>query len=124
MIFRVETAFLKSRIRLMVVCLYDRCPPEWKDVDIKSLKHPTLILQAYPKAYGSVHPILVDAYEGPGGDRIVEVDPTARRVTPTRFICRANVSVVESKLEEDEETVSYFQRDERVSRSCGGRLLD
>jgi hypothetical protein len=124
LIFRVETAFLKSKTRLTVVCWYDRCPPEWKDVDIKSLKHPTLILQAYPKAYGSIHAIFVDAYEGPGMDGIVEVDPTARSVTPTRFICRANVSVVEPRLEGDEEKVSYFQGDERVSRSCGGKLLD
>jgi hypothetical protein len=124
LIFRVEAAFMKSKMRLMVVCWYDRCPPEWKDVDIKSLKHPTLILQACFKAYGPIHAIFVDAYEGPGIDGIVEVDPNARSMTPIHFICRASVSVIESRLAEDGETVSYLQGDERVSRSCGGKLLD
>jgi hypothetical protein len=116
-IFRVEQRFL-------VVGLYDRCPPEWKEIDLKALKHPTIILQAYPQAYRSIHAIFVDAYEGPGIEGNV-LDRTARVVTPARFICRASVSYMEPlSPQTSDDTASYFQGDELVSRSCKGRLLD
>ena len=125
MVFQVEEMRLNVKMCFLVVCLYDRCPPEWKDIDIKSLKHPTVILQAYPETYGAIHAIIVDAYKGPGMDGEVVLDRTAQIVTPARFICRATVSYVDTgSFQESEETQSYFRGDEQVSRSCKGRLLD
>ena len=125
MVFRVEETHLRTKMRFHVVCLYDRCPPEWKDIDIKSLKHPTIILQAYPEAYGAIHAIFVDAYKGPGLAGEVVLDRTAQRVTPVRFICRATVSLLDTVTSQaSEEIESYYRGDEQVSRSCKGRLLD
>ena len=106
--FRVEETHLRTQMWFHVVCLYDRCPPEWKDIDIKSLKHPTIILQAYPEAYGAIHAIFVDAYKEPGMAGEVVLDRTAQRVTPVRFICRATVSFLDTvTFQGSEEVESY-----------------
>ena len=124
MVFQVEEIHLKTKMWFHVVCLYDRCP-EWKDIDITSLKHPTIILQAYPEAYGAIHAIFVDAYKEPGMAGEVVLDRTAQTVTPVRFVCRATVSFLDPVTSPpSEEIESYYRGDEQVSRSCKGRLLD
>jgi hypothetical protein len=122
LVFRVEET--RMQWQFLVVALYDRCSPEWKDIDLTSLKNPTLILQAYSQAYGAIHAIFVDGYERPGLDGQVPLDTTARLVTPVRFLCRANVNFVEPVAEETEDTKAYFRGDEFVSHRCQGRLLD
>ena len=123
--FRIEETHMKNKMSFHVVCLYDNCPPEWKDVDVKSLKQPTIILSAYPETHGSIHAIFVDAYRGPGIDGQVALDRTAQTVTPARFICRAMVSFLDIDSSQSvEEIESYYRGDEQVSRTCKGRLLD
>ncbi|KAH0559665.1 hypothetical protein GP486_003822 [Trichoglossum hirsutum] len=121
MIFRVEGIFLNTKMWFLAISLYDRCPPEWSDIDIQSLKNPTIILQSRPETFGVTHAIFVDAYEGPGIEGPVLLDRTAQKVTPTRFICRMTVGRIDAGVSQEART--YFEGDEQMSCSCKGKLL-
>jgi hypothetical protein len=117
----------------LATCIYDNCPPAWRDIDIITLRNPMLLLERYPDQQTSANAILVETRNDPTQvifnesktSQHQEVRAFPEDTLCVKYVCRMIVSHNSATPSEGSIKPRYDQ-DARgmASQLCKGELMD
>lgn len=134
MIFWIEESHRdEQQLWFLATCIYDNCPPAWRDINLATMKSPMLLLESYPGQQTSADAILVeirnDHTQVPSDASAIsqpqEVPKLPNDALYVKYVCRMTVS--HSSIVPSEDSIkSRYDQDTGgiVSQYCKGKLMD